>query len=403
MLTSSFPRFRGDGAGVFISELSDHLIAHGCNVSVLAPHAPGSRVRECWAGGKLKILRFRYFYPEAFQKLCYGHGIIKNIREQPATLVQAPFLLAAQTAALIRVCNQQRIDLIHAHWSFPQGMVAWLGSRLFQRPYIVSLHGTDVYGLKYPLVSQLNRSICRQAAACTVNSEETGEAAKQFLGLHKFKTVPMGVDTRLFHPGNVNPNRNPTRDRDLRILFVGRLIDLKGVDHLIKALALILPECPKARLEIIGDGPLKASLQRLASDLGIRQRVSFLGSIVHEELPDHYRQADVFVLPSCENKAGETEGLGVVLLEAMACGVPVIGSLTGGIPQIITDGVTGLLAEPQDPGSLASKLLTLYSKPDLRTRLVANAHKLIARSFSWKLISSRFVEIYAEVLASHRS
>ncbi len=403
MLTSSFPRYRGDGAGVFISELAEHLIRRGCNISVLAPHAPGASVSEEWGRGKLSVKRFKYFYPDRQQKLCYGSGIVKNIGNNPITLIQAPCFLAAQTAALIKLAKQKKIDIVHAHWSIPQGVVAWLSRHLIQAPYIVSIHGTDVYGLQYPLLSQLNRSICREAAACTVNSKETGEAAERLLGSRNFQTIPMGVDTRLFQPADGNPVRHPTVDDALRILFVGRLIDWKGVDYLVKAVPRILTAFPKARLKIVGDGLEKAGLQRLASDLGIQKRVSFFGNIAHDELPAHYQQADVFVLPSCENKAGETEGLGVVLLEAMACGVPVIGSRIGGIPQIITDGVTGLLAEPQDHNSLASNLLKLFSRPGLRANLVANARKLIARSFSWEVISRRFVEIYAEVLSGRQS
>jgi len=350
--------------------------------------------------GNLIVKRFRYFYPEQYQKLCYGSGIVKNLKTEPISLIQVPLFILSQFVSVIKIIKNKKIDIIHAHWSFPQGLIGLLCKYLHNIPYIVTIHGSDIYGLNYPIFSNINRIVLRRAAACTVNSEETARVTKRLTGLKNIQIVPMGVDTGLFNSKNIGSSSNNNCTKEKIILFVGRLIDLKGVNYLLKAMPKVLSKFPETKLLIVGKGPERIRLENIATDLDIEKSVLFIGEVPHNELAEYYAKADIFVLPSYMNNAGETEGLGVVLLEAMACGVPVVGSNTGGIPHVIKDGITGVLANQKDAMSIANKITYLLENSNLREKVKSNAINLIQKEYSWDIVSAKFLSIYKDVLSN---
>jgi len=170
MLTSSFPRYPGDSAGIFVSDLSCYLSQRGCNVTILAPHDYGSKMSDIQ--GNLIVKRFRYFYPEQYQKLCYGSGIVKNIKTEPISLIQIPSFILSQFVSAKKILKNKKIDIIHAHWSLPQGLIGLLCKYFHNIPYIVTIHGSDIYGLDYPIISNLNRLVLRHVAVvCNIENE----------------------------------------------------------------------------------------------------------------------------------------------------------------------------------------------------------------------------------------
>jgi len=265
---------------------------------------------------------------------------------------------------------------------------------------VTTIHGSDIYGLKLPLINALNAKVIQCSDVCTANSKPTARAIREISGREDIEIVPMGIDPNFF--------KRSSEVRDLRkrlgvggkaILFIGRLIDWKGTEYLIKALPKILETYPGTKLLLVGSGPQKRRLVTLSRSLGITNTVLFIGEVGQEELPKFYSLATVFVLPSIVNDKGETEGLGVVLLEAMACGLPVIGSNVGGIPDIISDGETGLLATPKDPDDLARKIIRLLSDETLRKSLIKNGLNLVRNNFSWDVIADEFEMLYRNTVA----
>jgi len=396
MLTSSFPRYHGDSAGVFVADLASHISQRGSRVTILAPHDDGCKLTE--TQGNLFVKRFKYFYPERYQKLCYGSGIIKNIKSDPISLLQVPLFIISQLIAVFKCLKKEKIDIIHAHWSFPQGLIGLFYNCIYNIPYVVTIHGSDIYSLKHPIFAYLNRLVLRRAAACTVNSEETGRITKRLSGLKNIQTVPMGIDTRLFNNKKTRPLSNSDCTGNRYILFAGRLIDWKGVDFLLMAIPIILNKFPKTTIRIVGNGPERLRLKQKASDLGIENNVLFLGQIPHNKLVDYYSTADVFVLPSYKKESGETEGLGVVLLEAMACGVPVVGSNVGGIPSIVKHEKTGLLARPRDSEDLSEKICILLENRNLREHVIENARQMVLENFTWETIADKFINLYETII-----
>jgi glycosyltransferase involved in cell wall biosynthesis len=195
------------------------------------------------------------------------------------------------------------------------------------------------------------------------------------------------------------PPPRPSRDGAFRVLFVGRLVERKGVAGLLDAVGR-LPAALGTRLEIIGEGPERPRLEAQIRQAGLHDRVVLRGRVSTADLRAAYAAADVLVLPSVLDSRSDTEGLGVVLLEAMSYGVPVIASRIGGIPDIVGDGETGLLVPPGDPGALAAALERLAVDPGLRQRLGSAGREHVRAHFSWDSIVARWEECYAAALGT---
>jgi phosphatidylinositol alpha-1,6-mannosyltransferase len=178
-------------------------------------------------------------------------------------------------------------------------------------------------------------------------------------------------------------------------------VEKKGVRYLIKAMPKILASEPKAVLTVVGDGPEKAALGGLVDELGLTSQVSFVGAVSNEKLHDHYTRSDVFVAPSIRDREGDTEALGVVILEAAASGTPIVATVVGGIPDIVTSYETGLLAEAANSDELAEAILCLAGDQELSKRLASNARRLVEAKFAWGSIVDRFDSLIEEVL--HRT
>lgn len=389
-LTSSFPKQSCDVSGVFIHDLAVSLIDKGIDVVVLAPHHKECPFFEVFNG--IRVYRFPYFVPFGLQRLAYGAGIIKNIKKSFPLVALVPFFIVSQLAAALWVARKEKIDLIHAHWSIPQGVIGVLLKTLVKKPCITTIHGSDVFSLKGGFANRFNKLVYSLSDCVTVNSSATSDVVKTLSPGVLLSKLPMGVDPDSFY----YKDRSSTSYSGVkRVLFVGRLIEWKGVDYLIKAVEIVCKYYPETQLILIGDGPEKPLLENLGNDLGLGQNITFVGNVPHEDVVEYYHASDVFVIPSIVSDSGETEGLGVVTLEAMACGVPVVGSRVGGIPDVVVDGVTGLLSEPKDPQSIAACILRLIDDRELSMILLRQARENVESGYSWSCISDRLVHIYS--------
>ena len=398
LLTSSFPRYPGDSAGVFLYHLARHLTRKGVDVLVLAPHDADYKTLESFEN--ISIRRFRYFFPHRLQRLCYRSGILNNIKSDLMATFQIPLLFLSELVWLAQIAAFHQIDLVHAHWTFPQGLVAIAIKKLFHTPCVVTLHGSDVHGLKHPLFKRLNRMVAHQADACTANSAATRDAVSGLEHPINIHIIPMGVDPGFLtkkQTGRDTLRQSVHADGRL-ILYVGRLVRIKGVDRLIQAMPAVMEKHPDARLVIVGDGPEKKDLLALSQKLQLRQHTFFRAEMPQESLVEWYSAADLFVLPSRINPSGEKEGQGVVLLEAMACGLPVVASNVGGIPSIVKHEKTGMLVRPGDAADISAKICMLLEKHDLRHQIIENARHMVLEQFTWETIAESFINTYQAVI-----
>lgn len=286
-----------------------------------------------------------------------------------------------------RLVKEKKFDLAHAFFALPCG---WLASH-FQAdfPYIVSLRGSDVPGFNQRLdkFNWLLRPVFRQvldnAAAVIANSDDLRKLAlKSWSG--KIKVIPNGVDTTQFRP--ISESHEQNNNKFFKIITVSRLVERKNLDLLIQSLALV--KDTNWQLEIIGTGTQETELKQLTQKLGVTERVKFYGYIPHDQLPNYYQQADLFVLPS------ENEGMSNALLEAMACGLPVLVKDTGAARQLVNGN--GVIFK-QNNANLVAEVLTNLMVDKKRLKQMAKVSLAKVKSCTWHAVSMSYARLYYEV------
>ena len=390
-LASSYPRSRDDTASVFLRYLAEQLASLGLEIHVLAP-ADGKG--EATTEGRIKVHRFQYF-PARLQALAYGSGIMSNLQRSPWLWLQVPFFASAMAYTTLRTIRHEQIKLLHAHWIIPQGLVGVVAKYRCHVPLVTTLHGADAFTLRGKLAGALKRFIVVHSDAWTTNTPATSLAIDPTPTTPQAHVIPMGVDIELFSSGDPAALRAQLSAQQFLLLFVGRLVEKKGCNDLLKALALL----PRALLDrttlwIVGDGDQRSQLEQAAKDLRLAQKVRFWGALSNHRLPEFYAAADLFIAPSIEAASGDTEGQGVVILEAFAGRVCVLATRVGGIDSVVQDHRTGMLVPPNRPPDLAIAIEKLLNDSDLRKRLVDNAFKTVQERYSWKRVADEFARLY---------
>jgi phosphatidylinositol alpha-1,6-mannosyltransferase len=293
---------------------------------------------------------------------------------------------------------------IHAHSiktvvfgaSVPLGLLAPSLRRLGVTRMVALTHGHEVWWSKVPLFSHLLRRVARSVDVLTYLGSFTKSAISAALDardLSKLMALPPGVDIENFHPGDKSEEllKRYGLSGKLIILCVGRLVQRKGQDALIKALSKVRGQFPNAQLVIAGSGNYEERLRALAKKEGVAQSVSFLGRVPFEDLPALFRSADIFASPTRERFAGlEVEGLGIVYLEASASGVPVIAGDSGGSPDAVQQDVTGKVVAGSDIDGLAKALTELLADAQLRAQMGSAGRLWMESQWSWQVIGARF-------------
>lgn len=394
--STTFPRWKNDTEPNFVFVLSRLLASHGHKVVALAPHFYKAKKHEVM--GNVRIYRFSYFFPYRLQKVCYEGGIFANLKRHRIAIIQLPLLVAFEFFNIIRMIKKEKIDAIHAHWTLPQGFLAYLCKKMFGIPYVVTAHAGDVFPLKSRFFRFMSHLAVKNSDFCTANSSYTKKELEKISKGNSIKIIPMGVDLKLFSHNSKSPNlRRKFGVKKELILSVGRLVEKKGIAYLIIAMKRVIKKFPQARLVIVGDGPERNNLELLAKELNLNENVVFTGKIENKHLPEYYASADLFAGPSIVTESGDTEGLGVVFLEALASGTCAIGSSVGGIPDIIKHNDTGILIKQKDPNQLANAIIKLLSSPKLRKKLALNGQKHVKENYSWELVGKKFSDLFAQI------
>ncbi len=393
VIATTFPRWENDQEPPFVYDLCRNLPKE-IDIHILAPHAPGAKELETW--GKMKITRFPYFFPKSLEKLCYEGGIIPNLKSSWLARLQLPFFLIALLIHLIKMTSGNKFDLIHCHWLIPQGFFCALIKIFRGIPYILTAHGGDVYSFKnIPFVRSLIKFSLKHSTICTVNSQATKNEVLKNRENSNIQVVPMGVDLDKFNPENFNHEiRDSMGSENLLLLGVGRLAFKKGFNFLIEAMPQIIQEIPNTQLVIIGFGPQKEQLEKQIQRLNLSSSVSLIGGKSGKELRDWFASADIFIGPSIVTPDGDTEGQGVVFLEAMASGTAVIASDVGGIKDVVRDKFSGLLVHEKNPQAIAKKTVQLAKDKNQRDQLIQNALEMVRSDYSWQNSSKNISELY---------
>lgn len=382
MAATTFPRWAGDGQGAFVWGLARALSRQGLVVSIVAIHTPGAAEHETIDG--VEVSRPRYWWREEDELLRKdGGGLPVTLRRYPLARVQlAPFLAGHMRAITALARNA---DVVHAHWTISGGAAVW-SRPLHRRPVIVTVQGSDIFQVpKLPMGAIYTRHVLGRCQRVTTLTNALYAAATRIgVDRRKLSVIPNGVDVSEFFPA-------PESERANVILFVGFLIQRKGVQYLLEAAAQVLARHPEYRVVLLGEGPEEQALRDQVARLGIGDAVEFAGFQPQRVVRDWMRRARIFVLPSVE------EGQGVVLLEALASGTPVVGSKVDGIAEVITPDV-GRLFPVGDVAALASHLMELIENATLRHQLGEAARARAEAEYDWDRLAQAYIALYEQVI-----
>jgi glycosyltransferase involved in cell wall biosynthesis len=392
---STFPIRPGDGLPRFVFDLCQALAVH-CDVTALAPDADGAAAVEQMDG--VEVHRFRYFAPRRWQRLAYGHGMGDNLRASwLARLQPVPFVLC-EALATRSLARRKRVDVVNSHWLLPQGLAAALArGRTPRFRHVVTLHGGDAYLLRrLPFARALARFVVERADAVFAVSSNVRDHLDAVLGRPSGAILqPVGVHVERFRA--IAP---PVESRfdDGYLLFVGRLVEVKGVDVLLRALPRVRARHPGLGLVVVGHGPQEPALRRLADELGLGGAVEFAGRLSHEDVAARLQQCRAAVVPSIVREDGRAEGMPAVVLEALAAGARLVASASGGMPDVLRDAENAWLARPGDPEHLVDRILAALDVSD--PHVVMQHAQRTAEGLDWSAVAERYLEVFREVMAA---
>ncbi len=313
------------------------------------------------------------------------------------------FLMAKVLFKTVAIARRERVgaiclgDLVYGGWLvFPLRY-------LFGYKILIYVHGEEITTRDGGgLFDAWRAKFLAHAHAVIAVSSFTRDAMVRLMGtdIRKIALLPNGVNRETFQPRDPAPGLQERYGISGRrvILSVGRLVPRKGADHLIRAMPAILQACPDAHLLIAGEGPLRETLETLIRDNALSSHVTLLGEVTDRALADLYALADLFALPNREMPDGDTEGFGLVFLEANACGKPVVSGRAGGVVDAVKNGVNGLMVDGADIGAIAAAVIKILKDPDLHRKLAEGGIEA-ARQGDWRSRTADFLALCERLCA----
>jgi glycosyltransferase involved in cell wall biosynthesis len=391
-----YPQHASDTQATYVHDINRHLVRRGHSVTVVTPGDRSLPRSDMFDG--VDVVRFPMELPP---DLTYGRVAQSRVSwlGRFARVVVMAHYLEAQYRAIMAEAREKGADVIHAHWAIPTGPAAVMAARKLHVPGVITMHGGDVYvnpeqGYDFPTrwyVRPALRWTLRHAGALTAITEDCRQhALRAGAPAEHIRLVFNGTDLRRFSPGD-NGNRGDSRFGPHMVFACRQLFPRKGIRFLLQAAAQLKPQYPDLKIVLAGDGFERPELARLAAQLGIAPDVTFLGWVPNADLPPYYRAAAVSVIPSLE------EGFGIPAAEAMGCEVAVVASDAGGLPEVVEDGVTGLVVPRGDSAALARAIGSLLADPQRRRRMGQAGRERALRLFDWDRTAQQFEELYREV------
>lgn len=396
MLTTSYPRFPGDTIGTFMEPIAKGIAARGHDVHVVLPWHP--RLARGTVEDGVHVHPFRYAPHPGLNVFGYAESLHADVHLRGAAYLAAPLALAASFRAVRRVARDVGATLLHGHWLIPSGAVVAAATRML--PTVISLHGSDVYIAE-------RHGFARRAAAAALQRVDWITACSDDLrdraialgaDAARADTIPYGVDVDRFRPdaalGAAGRRAAGAASSDLVLFTAGRFVRKKGFDYLIEAFGQLAPRWPSLRLVIGGGGDLEHELRDRARARGVADRVAFPGVLAQDAVAALLAGADIAVVPSVHDEAGNVDGLPNTVMEALASGTPLVATRVGGIPSVVDHGRTGWLVPERDADALASALERLLTDAGARAALGAAARADALDRRTWDRVAEAFEGVY---------
>lgn len=367
----------GGGAGNVSACIARHIAGQGVKVAVLTSHFKGLSHEEVIDGyevHRVPVLRRHVYKCSIYEMFTF---VVSSI------------------VPSWRLARRFRPDLVHIHSGFPTGPLGYWLKITLGIPYVMTLHGGEVpgflpeeIGTLQKILAPATRIVWNAASAVIAVSDGLRDLSLQAVPAVDIQVIPNGVDCQYFSPAPMRKERSGP----WRLLFVGRVVRQKGLSYLLDALAA-MKACGTTgwRLRIVGDGPMRPRLEAQAAQYGITDWVEFTGWLPFEQIPTEMRSADLFVLPSI------VEGMPLVLLQAMACGLPVVATEVPGSVDLVHPGRNGLLVPAKDATAMAKVLTSLLADETLCSEMGECSRK-IALTMDWSEIARSYFALYQAML-----
>ena len=390
--SSSFPRFENDikGGGLFVFELCNK-ISNNIEVSVLAP-----LIKDSSKFSKIKninIIRYPYYFFWRNNLINENSGIAGALSKNKLYFIYVPVFLIKQLFAIKKNIKKNKIEIIHAHWLIPQGIVACFYKKYFNKKIkvVCTSHGSDL-NMSFGFIGKmLLKFILKNTDALTVVSQELKEKAIALGYKKNIEVIPMGINVNKFKHIETNEIKEKYKLSANVLLFVGKYIEVKGIEYLIRALPKVLQTKPNTTLMLVGDGMLKEDLKKIASDLNISDKIIFTGFIANDELPKYFLSADIVVIPSL------SEGCPVVMEEAMACSSIVVTSDIEAFQSHIKNDINGYMVPVKNSDALAEKIIEVLENKNELNSIRENARKYALENFDWEIVKDRYLKLLSEI------
>lgn len=367
------------GISEHVYHLSSHLIKENIQVHIISRQVENAPLEEKVEG----VYVHRYKYPDFLIK--YHLTFLSNM-----------FLICSCLTTIRKIDKVEKFDLIHGHYAYSDGFIAAIYKIIFKKVCVLTVHGNDLVR-----VSDFNNDFANDLFNIFKSSVEkfTVRTVDQIIfvsdslkntaiewktPLHKLNVIPNGVNEKYFSIVRTQTNH-------LTLFTVRQHVDNYGLIFAIESMKYIITRYPDAHLFILGDGPLKKSLMKRTEELNLKDNISFEGYLVGDKLEKLFSSTRIMLVPS------KKEGFGIVVLEGMAAGIPVIASNVGGIPEIITDHENGILVPSQNPGMIADSVFELASNEKLYDKISKNG-KSRAQEFSWDKFAKETIDVYLKCL-----
>jgi glycosyltransferase involved in cell wall biosynthesis len=382
VVTSTYARSEEDCQVPWMRELISRVSGGVESIRVFAPSYEGLKDHEI---DGVSVKRFRYA-PKSMESLTHDEGAPNKSRSLAYKLLAIPYILFGMVAVFYW-CVKYRIQVLHIHWPFPHGLWGIFPKYLLGVKIIAMSHGAELaIARRSSPVKFVLGWLLRSAHIRCANSSHTANEVFSVCGKDDTVITPYGA-TVAQKSTQAEPTEVPI------LLFCGRLIQRKGIDVLLKSLPEVL-EYQKVQVVITGEGDSKDEWMQLSEDMGLTDVVRFAGFVSNEELADLYNQCAMYVHPAIFDDNGDTEGLGVVLIEALSYKKPVVASGVGGIVDVIKHEETGLLVPEKDTAALAAAILRFLSDADLATELGERGFRHVQEFFDWERIATQTVGMY---------
>ncbi len=387
-ITSVFPRFPGDTEVPWLKETVKRCIEEGLDITVFAPSFRGLKSHQI---GNIPVYRFRYFFRH-WETLTHEEGAPNKIHKLHYKIITL-FYIVSGTLHLFFLQRRCHFDILHIHWPFPHGILGFfINFWLRNTKIILNFHGAELLLTnKYKFVKRFLKYFIKKADGVIVNSNFTAQKVRSLFYRDSIQIIPYGT--------TVQPSVKLTvqSEHSNIILTVGRLIERKGHPYLIQALPEILKKFPDALLTIVGGGPEEQTLMDLITKLNLKKHVHLYGKIENSRLQELYERANVFVLPAIVDHKGDTEGLGVVLIEALNYKKAVVASDVGGIPDIIKHLETGIIVSEKNSRVIAEAVCQLLQDKRLAVNLGERGYQFVKNYYDWSVIIPKMIRFYKQI------